>query len=103
MGWSGENFRKANIFINPPDTGYNPFTFGISNQMILVKILSYDYFPYELTNFGKILLFFSYKSIDIDIDSDFSYTNQQIFAKNPLTFPTCPYVLEKSPSCPYVA
>ena len=64
MGWSGENFHKANIFMNPPDAGYDPFAFSVSNRLILVKTLLY--FQYKLTNFGKILLLFSYKSIDID-------------------------------------
>jgi len=31
MGWSGENFYKTNIFMNPPDAGYNPFAFRVSN------------------------------------------------------------------------
>ena len=31
MGWSGENFHKANIFMNPPDAGYDPFAFSVSN------------------------------------------------------------------------
>ena len=64
MGWSGENFHKANIFMNPPDAGYDPFAFSVSNWLILVKTLLY--FQYKLTNFGKILVLFSYKSIDID-------------------------------------
>ena len=54
MGWSGEYFHKANIFINPPDAGYNPFTFSVPNPLILVKTLSS--FLCKLTNFGKILL-----------------------------------------------
>ena len=70
MGWSGENFHKANIFMNPPNAGYNPIAFSVSNWLMLVKILSY--FQYKLTNFAKILLLFSYKSIDID-------RNTQIF------------------------
>ena len=64
MGWSGENFHKANMFMNPPDAGYDPFAFSVSNRLILVKTLLY--FQYKLTNFGKILVLFSYKSIDID-------------------------------------
>ena len=64
MGWSGENFHKANIFMNPPDAGYDPFAFSVLNRLILVKTLLY--FQYKLTNFGKILVLFSYKSIDID-------------------------------------
>ena len=84
MGWSGENFYKANIFMNPPDAG--PFAFGVSNRLILVKTLLY--FQYKLTNFGKILFLFSYKSIDIDRNTQtFLYINQQVFAKNPLPFP----------------
>ena len=51
MGWSGENFHKANIFMNPPDAGYDPFAFSVSNRLILVKTLLY--FQYKLTNFGK--------------------------------------------------
>ena len=50
--------------MNPLDNGYNPFAFSVSILLMLVKILSY--FQYKLTNFGKILLLFSYKSIDID-------------------------------------
>ena len=64
MGWSGENFHKATIFMNPPDAGYDLFAFSVSNRLILVKTLFY--FQYKLTNFGKILFLFSYKSIDID-------------------------------------
>ena len=64
MGWFGENFHKANIFMNPPDAGYDSFAFSVSNRLILVKTLLY--FQYKLTNFGKILFLFSYKSIDID-------------------------------------
>ena len=64
MGWSGENFHMAKIFMNPPDAGYNPFAFSVSNCLMLVKILSY--LQYKLINGGKILLLFLYKSIDID-------------------------------------
>ena len=62
--WSGKNFDKANSFMNPPDAGYDTFAFSVSNRLILVKTLLH--FQYKLTNFGKILFLFSYKSIDID-------------------------------------
>ena len=64
LGWSGENFHKANIFMNPSDAGYDLFAFSVSNRLILVKTLLY--FQYKLTHFGKILFLFSYKSIDVD-------------------------------------
>ena len=63
MGWSGENFHKANIFMNSPDAVYNPFAFSFESTdtgqnpfNLIIK----------LSNFGKIFLLFSYKSIDID-------------------------------------
>ena len=64
--WAGpaKIFITANICMNPPDAGYDPFAFSVSNRLILVKTLLY--FQYKLTNFGKILFLFSYKSIDID-------------------------------------
>ena len=73
MGWSVENFHNANILMNPPDAGYNPFAFSVSNRLILVKIFSY--FQYKLIDFGKMILLFLYK-----------YINQPVFSNNPLIF-----------------
>ena len=60
--------RYINIFISPQNAGYNHLTFSVLNPLILSK--SFHLFYINRPMFGKILLLFSYKSIDIGRNSD---------------------------------